>query len=529
MTTTNQTSHHLTTKEELEQTRDDANKAYLGSQKDAARAAGLIALLWTKTASPNADSVGKAWLAQQVEAKNTMIKAHNKGANNKANHLVPIPVDDAYAQVIRIAFVLDERKQQPQVSRNRTVVEGVITDHPDHALMTADEFAGAIMKEGGFEAYLNQKRGNEGKQPALEAAVRDFLNKELLDRIAIATPKDTVDLGVQDIDDGTVILVGRHKQGQLDVCAVVPVDESTQSALLRPFSHYFAGAPEPSALFIHNAMQLADLVRDGTTTELRAGGMQSGTWLKVEQVATLEGGATGPVMSITVRHADASVIVRVGAKATVKLTAPASPLMLMPEDHRKLRKRHAVLHAVFCNTVTETLTGGMRWSVLNKALENPADATVEASWTDPSGHDHKPLTIRGFDDAISADLSRGDLRQLREQGALEHVKTGNEKSPTRVNVEWGEANMAFSLLKRQSTMKLTAPTAKKGSKSFKLEFVQAAVDKALKAGAKAFTLAVDPVGLLRLSWGDDVANYEVFVPASTSTGGLITSKQEPLV
>jgi hypothetical protein len=528
--TSNHSNPHQTTKEDLNRIRDEAKRSHLGSQKDAGRAAGSLAVLWIKTASPYADSVGRDWRKNELATHTVRINSHNKGLKKKSDHWVPIPEDDEHAQNIRIAFDADTRELQPMVSRYSCVVKGLVEDHPDYALMTADEFANYIAKQGGFEAYLQQKRGNEGKQPVLEAAVRKSLEEGLSERVESAKPKATLPLNLPKIDDGTVILIGRHKQGQLDVCAVVPVDDSAHPPMLRPFSHHFAEAPEPSALFIHNTMQLAGLVKEGEATELRAGGMQSGSWLKVDQVATLEGGAAGPVMSVTVRHADASVIVKARAKASVGLTAPPAPLMLMPDDHARLRKRHAVPLAVFCNTVTEALTAdGMCWSVRNRALNDSKEATVEATWIDPSGQDHKPLTIRDFDDAMSADLSRAALRDLRERGALEHAKTGNEKSPTRVNLEWDGQNLGFSVLKGQSVVPLNTPAQRKGSRSFKLGVVQAAVDKALKAGAAAFTLAIDPAGLLRLSWEDEVAAYEVFIPASTSTGGLITSKQTPLV
>lgn len=530
MSATNQQNPHTTTKADLDKTRADANLVHLGSQRDAARAAGYLAELYTKTASPSADDVGKGWLKSEVDTKNTKIDGYNRGKKKGEARRVPIPEDDEYTKVIRASFDLDDRKDQPNVSRYRTVLVGLIADNEKrYAQMTHDEFADFIKQKGGFEAFLNAKRGNGEKQHGLEAAIRDYLSKQLAERITKAPSKVVVPFNVPDVDDGTVILVGRRNQGQLDVCAVVPVEGSTQVEMLRPFSHHFAEPPEASALFIDNAMRLADLVKHGMKTDLQAGGTASGDFLEVQQVATLEKGTAGPVMSITVLHSDASVVVRVAAKKRVTLTSPASPLMLTPADQGKLRKRHAPPHVAFCTTVTEARSAqGLCWSVKNMALE-AKDATVEANWIDPSGHDHKPLTVRGFDDAISVDMSRSELRQLRGSGVLEHGRTGNDKDPTRVNVEWGGQELAFKLLKSRSPLTLTSPTEKKGARAFELKTVQTAVDKALKAGAKDYKLAIDPVGLMRLSWGDDVATYEVFIPARTPTGGLITHKQEPLV
>ncbi len=533
MSTTDQQDPHMTTEAELDKMRTDANTVHLGSQRDAARAAGYLAMLYTKTASPSADDVGKGWLKSEVDNKNTKIDGYNKGKKKREERLVPISEDDEYTKVIRASFDLDERKDQPNVSRYRTVLVGLIADNEKrYAQMTYDEFADFIKEKGGFEAYLNDKRGNAEKQPVLEAAIRDYLSNKLAERITKAPPKVIVPFGVPDVDDGTVILVGRHSQGQLDVCAVVPVEASTQAEMLRPFSHHFAEPPEASALFLDNSMRLADLVKDGMKTDLRAAGTASGNFLTVQQVATLEQGTTGPVLSITVRHADASVIVKAAAKKRVKLTGPASPLMLMPEKQDELRKRHTPPHVAFCTTVTEAQSAqGLCWSIKNMALEakKAKDAIIEANWIDPSGHDYKPLTVNGFDDAISADLSRGELRQLRESGVLENPKTGKDENPTRVSVEWDGQELTFSLAKSRSPLKLTLPVKKKGARAFGLKTVQAAVDKALKTGAKDYKLAIDPVGLLRLSWGDEVATYEVFIPATPTTGGLTTAKLEPIV
>ena len=531
MSQTNSTDLNEVTDTQLEGHRAAARASLAGAKKNAAKAAAHLYMLLTMIVSSD---IGRAWLVAEVAKRNASIASHNKQNKGKGRH-VPIPDEPLATRVIRIVYGLDKPSEQSIASRHLKVQEQLAERFGDDQPSDVGAIESYFEEEGGFEAVLLISRGKEGVKadPKAGTVINQAIEEAVKEAIANIGTKFTMTVPQQELQDGSFIMFGTKEGGDVRCHAALPVDAKTQIPMLRAFWADILPVADGTSLLLRSVDDLCDLVPQGGSTDLHEGDNTSGAQLRVERVLVMLKSQTNTTLWITARHSDASVMVKIRPISGLTHFVPEQPIMMLPEELKKLRSLHATAGAFrFNNLHEDTTLRPVAWTVTNSALKAAKidGAEVTAAWQLVSDEARKPLLVQHFKPFVvnltAIQLSK-DIDALCADVA--EKKYGEAKGDANIHLAWDLAKLTLrrnKFLVREFV--IPKPPSQAAQRLFRGSYLKAAVKAALQAGADNYRLSIDPAGMLSLAWTNAVAEYEVFIPASSSTGGLMTNKQASL-
>lgn len=528
----------------------NAARVAFGTAKSASTdALARLYLAYRHMMFPSAPPDNKQWFARQIATHNLEVgqQSPQQVADKKKRALVSItltgePNNDLLA-FVKLVADLRRAGDETHASRVRRALEWVMGRFDQTAIVSAEDVTEAVKNAGGFEAVIQSARGNPSKgDPNLVAAVAKAVLAEIASRA-----KEQAPLFATDLPPGSVVANGLHAalvrsaNGRLEVVGHHPLDAEKDGALLSAFRVALLPTSGGAPALLSRIHALSGIVPEGGLTMLTEGGGWNTAPLKEERVLLLRSGAGGlPEIVVTARHVDASPVVLIRPTAACGPLAldPGSCLALMKADRQKFEKLFAVddveriLSVSAPNTVEadhDVGAVGVVWRASIIAETKAKDhKSFDFKWWPIGPHAHRPVEVANINKTITASATAEDIRTLKVSAldpAMAKVRDGKpDAKPTAVRVTSNGVTMRLAAVAGADvSMAVAQPASKPVQLLFRLSDLYATVSVLLRVGVTQAEVAVDEVGLLAFTWSDAVASYSVFLPAMSTTGGLLTN------
>ena len=304
---------------------DQARAGYTLAKDGAAKAAAHAYMVWLNTLSGQALSDIKKWFEGEIATENAKITKHNaeeailkdrvrrlkNGTLRKDDPLREEPknkaerdqqeadraerktlfdLDDkawakrkqigielgndlmlSFAAVVRFTFQLKGTNEASVVSRYASVLAWVDDHFEGTVPADANEVVDAIKAVGGFEAALQDYRGNTTSAMTDEDAEdrkiqRDAIAAEVTDAVISAPAKGVVALGDMLPVNGLVTLIGRVVNGQVEVVGQLPSSEAEINAALLQIRDGSLLPTHAASDFVARTLALGQIVQEGAKT-----------------------------------------------------------------------------------------------------------------------------------------------------------------------------------------------------------------------------------------------------------------------
>ena len=591
---TNTPSSQTVTSDTVLDQMDQARAGYALAKDGAAKAAAHAYMVWLNTLSGQAPSVIKSWFEGEIATENAKIVAHNSAETtlkkrvnglkigklpkddelNKATKdkaeikqqeaaraalQALFPLDDkawakrrqigielgndpmsSFAAVVRFTFQLKGTNEASVVSRYASVLAWVEQHFVSTVPAAADEVVDAIKAVGGFEAALQDYRGNTTSAMTDEDAEDRKLQRDAIAAAAKAAVISAPAKGVVALDDaapthGLVTLIGRVVDGNIEVVGQLPSSEAEINAALLQIRDEALLPTHAASDFVARTLALGQVVQEGGKTAKTTDGLAAGKLLKETRAVSLVPHATAGVqVVISGLYGSASVIVKATPNAErVKLGTITSPVMLPHAQHAPLAavvEKHIDRLLVDITPIADQT--GFKWQSTDRALaaKNRDNAVKVFGFDDMASMDTKPLDVDGFKPQFTVSVTAADLKALYDSKfeAWDSDKASN-KSTKLMQLGFGTGKVTYTLDgKAPFAFPFKGLVGGTHSLQFRPRDLVDLVTALLATDAPAFDLKGDTGGMLGVSFADANGTYEVFMPTATADRTLNPKRVEPM-
>lgn len=564
-----------------------AKSAYAASNDSAALSAGNIYLVWLETLAPQAHADLATWMNNQIADVNKTIDEHNEAeralkarvGNFRSSSLDksdPLSIEakndheraeqaadresltkltilsktdwaarrkvriehrenaSKFSMIVRFTLGLYAPADASIVSRYAKVVQWIEDNFAGKALGDVDEIVTAIKAAGGFDRVINAQRGNpdpdneelsDSDKKAIAEALTELSNSAVMN----APARASFDMAADGFTEGIVTLLGRYKNGKVEVVAGAPVAGRELDHALSELDPALIKPSDDTTELIARVLSIGDLVSVGESTNKRDADLKSGAALPSERVLALVPWDSGGVqLIISARYADASIVV----KATTSLADFDSlgPIAMLPaEDLDKLRR---LLESPTQRSLIEVAVSGpdLIWTASNTALvkAKSTKATRTFEFVDISMVGHKPLNVTMFRETARTTLTTSALEGINAK-VFDATRPTAKQAVKPIEFLFTAEKLTVSgNAKVVHEIPISAAIAGVESLSVRAGDLFGLIKLLLALKPTVFDLSADPGGLLKISWKDRLANYEVFLPTVLSDGKLNPRRVEPM-
>ena len=567
---------------------EKAKSAYASSNESSALSASSIYLVWLDTCAPQAHVDLSNWMKSKFAEMNATIDAHNdrekalktrvrKFASGSLDTTDPLmvkaktdderaaqdkdradlvtlqnlpdaawtkrrmvriePRDNAseFAELARFTLALYSPADASIVSRYSKVLEWIDAKFAGTVIADVSEIADAIKDAGGFERVINDQRGKEESDPDEknekdEKAIAGAISELSVAAIMTGKAKGSLDLAASDLDEGIVTLLGRYKGGKVEIIAEAAVSADELNRTVSKFETALNLPTSAMTELVARVIAIGDVVTIGETTNKREADLKSGAPLLSERALTLMPSDKGTALVVSARYAEASVVVKV-APANASLGIVPTSVMLAGKDLDKLASMVETRSRRTLIDISPVALGtDLAWSVSNSALvtAKSANAVRSFAFADLANIGHRPLAVTLFREHATATLSVDQLNALRTDVFDDNKPSSKEAGKpiefvftTDKLVVRGNAKLVHDI---------DVPTSVRGIETLSVRagdlFALLKLLSALKPAS--IDIAADTGGLLKFSWSDGLASYEVYVPTTMADGKLNPRRVEPM-
>lgn len=565
-----------------------ARSAYASSNDSAALSASTIYLVWLDTFSSQAHADLAEWMRNEFAEINKKIDAHNeaekalktrvrKFASGSLDTTDPLmvkaktadehatqdkdradlvtlqnlpdaawtkrrmiriePRDNAseFAELVRFTLALYSPADASIVSRYSKVLEWIKAKFVGSAIADVSEIADAIKDAGGFERVINDQRGKEEGDPDEknekdEKAIAGAISELSVAAIMTGEAKGSFDLTANDLNEGIVTLLGRYKGGKVEIVAEAAVSADELNRTVSKFETALNLPTSAMTELVAHVIAIGDLVTIGETTNKREADLKSGATLLSERALTLMPSDKGTAIVVSARYAEASVVVK-ATPANASLGITPTAVMLAGKDLDKLASMVETRSRRTLIDISPVASGtDLAWSVSNSALvtAKSANAVRSFAFADLANIGHRPLDVTLFREHATATLSVDQLDTLRTD-VFDDNKPSSKEAGKPIEFVFTTDKLAV-----RGNAKLVhvidVPTSAPGIETLSVGagdlFALLKLLSALKPAS--IDIAADTGGLLKFSWSDELASYEVYVPTAMSDGKLNPRRVEPM-
>ena len=591
---TNTPSSQTVTSDTVINQMDQARAGYALAKDGAAKAAAHAYMVWLNTLSGQAPSVIKSWFEGEIEAENAKIVAHNseeatlkdrvrrlengnlkkddplnKDTKDKAEikqqeadraalqalftlndkawakrRQIGIELGNdpmsSFAAVVRFTFQLKGTNEASVVSRYASVLAWVEQHFVSTVPAAADEVVDAIKAVGGFEAALQDYRGNTTSAMTDEDAEdrkiqRDAIAAEVTDAVISAPAKGVVALGDMLPVNGLVTLIGRVVNGQVEVVGQLPSSEAEINAALLQIRDGSLLPTHAASDFVARTLALGQIVQEGAKTAKTTDGLVAGKLLKETRAVSLVPHATaGLQVVISGLYGSASVIVKATPNANrVKLGTVNSPVMLPHAQHAPLAalvEKHIDRNLVDITPIADQ--AGFVWQSTDRALaaKNRDNAVNVFGFEDMASMDTKPLDVDGFKPQFTVSVTAADLKALFDSSLKVWAEDkASNKSTKLMRLGFVAGKITYTIEGGSSfAFPFKGLVIGTHSLQFRPRDLVDLVTALLATDAPAFDLKGDTGGMLGVTFSDANGTYDVFLPTATADRTLNPKRVEPM-
>lgn len=564
-----------------------AKFAYAASNDSAALSAGNIYLVWLETLAPQAHADLATWMKNQIADVNKTIDEHNEAekalkarvGNFRSSSLdksdplsIEAKTDDEraaqaadresltkltnlsktdwasrrkirieerenaskFAVIVRFTLGLYAPADASIVSRYAKVVQWIEGKFAGDAVGDVDEIVTAIKVAGGFDRVINAQRGNtdpddeelsDSDKKAIAEALAELSNSAVMN----APAKASFDMAADGFTESIVTLLGRYRNGKVEVVAGAPVAGRELGHALSELDPALIKPADDTTELIARVLSIGDLILVGESTNKRDADLKSGATLPSERVLTLMPCDLGGVqLVISARYADASIVVK-ATPTIADFDSLGAIAMLSAEDLDKLQQ---LLDTPTRRSLIEVAASApdLIWTATNTALVKAKSkkATRTFEFVDISMVGHKPLNVTMFREAAKTTLTTSALEGINAKVFDATKPTAKEAVKPIEFLFTAEKLTVSGNAKVVHEIPIAAANARVESLSVRAGDLFDLMKLLLALKPTVFDLSADPGGLLKISWKDRLANYEVFLPTVLSDGKLNPRRVEPM-
>jgi len=554
--TTNEFLRRPPTADELKAFLDSAHTEFSNAKSNAMRAAAHAYLLWYYAESDHAEIFAKEWLDNAIAKRNAEIDDHNtnieslkrrakqfqKGelndplTENEASQLQSYanytPADwtklklvsigartsaSKFTRLVKFIFKFEKPADASDVSRYAKVLEYIEQHNEKLAERNVDVIVQLLGDAGGFEAAIEQMRGNDNKTD--EAAIEADLNviKAAVDGAKIGE----VDFTAKHSIGSYVFLVGRQNGGKITVCSELALNDNEANDLLFKVGEEVFGPCDPFVAFASRVCSLGELVREGRVSNISADGNLAGAKLKATRTYSLCNRENRSCIIVSGIYTDASVVIYAFPKdINIGSVEVGKCLMLKGTDGADLSKR----------------LGDIRRRMLTSIISKDGDASVPVywhvqseihelvlAWASMFDQEHRPVNLRTFENDRSFSLTKMQVKELLDDylHAWAKTKTDDQKVAKALSITIfdGKFTVGHQVFGKH-TLTIDEQVGPCVSLNLRPRDLVDVCKKLTEQNAKVFTVKCDQNGMIAFEWADDLGNYAVYLPAVEPKGGL---------
>ena len=573
---------------------DQARAGYTLAKDGAAKAAAHAYMVWLNTLSGQALSDIKKWFEGEIATENAKITKHNaeeailkdrvrrlkNGTLRKDDPLREEPknkaerdqqeadraerktlfdLDDkawakrkqigielgndlmlSFAAVVRFTFQLKGTNEASVVSRYASVLAWVDDHFEGTVPADANEVVDAIKAVGGFEAALQDYRGNTTSAMTDEDAEDRKLQRDAIAAAAKAAVISAPAKGVVALDDaapthGLVTLIGRVVDGNIEVVGQLPSSEAEINAALLQIRDEALLPTHAASDFVARTLALGQVVQEGGKTAKTTDGLAAGKLLKETRAISLVPHATAGVqVVISGLYGSASVIVKATPNAErVKLGTITSPMMLPNAQHAALATVVGThIDRLLVDITPQVDQVGFAWQSTDRALaaKNRDNAVKVFGFDDMASMETKPLDVDGFKPQFTVSVTAADLKALYDSSLEVWAEDkASNKSTKLMQLGFGTGKVTYTLDgKSPFAFPFKGLVGGSHSLQFRPRDLVDLVTALLATDAPAFELKGDTGGMLGVSFADANGTYGVFMPTATADRTLNPKRVEPM-
>ena len=574
---------------------DNINKAkhsFFQSKEAAGEAAARAYMVWGDTMSPTAHKDSRDWIDAQIAKRNHAIEEHNKEEkalrekakkfvngkladdnwlNSKpetqaereelakekamlialneltsqqwtARRKVAVEARDnasKFTKVVKYVFEFEYATEASVTSRYATVMEWIDTRFAGVVIHDVTELTDAIKAAGGFEAVLNEQRGN--KSSAYDAgetdreAIAAALATQTKAAIKTAAAKAIFEMEVNDVQENIVFLVGRFVDGKVEVVGEMPMSADKLDEAVAKFCDDTVLPTHANTEFVARVLQLGKLVEEGKASDATEDGLKAGKRELVQRAFTLvPNKGSGVEVLVSAVFADASIIVKAKPNLDhVVLGAVATPVMMKAADLHALEKMLGDRATRRLVDVTPDINDGeLSWIACNSALaaNKSANAERRQCFEPVIDQEVKPLDVDVFKTQFAVEVEVSDLRALYK----DYLKAWKEVKDAKKNQKPMTLTFKDNKVNCQIDTQLGYEVPSFGANpiavqlTFRPRDIHALVLELTKQTVKAVKVSGDPSGLLCVTWADHYGQYCVYLPTATKENKLEHRRVAPL-
>lgn len=548
----NDPNHQPMTDQALLAELNQVQSAFTHAKSASTEALSRLYIAYLHMGAASAPQENREWLARQIAAHNEevdqeaeeQISSNSKGQTKRKRvkiHITHEPKRDLLA-FVKFGAGLTYAGDESHASRVSRALEWVIKHFQGKEVRTADEVVDAVKRYGGFEAVIRLARTGDPKPNAkLEAAVARAVQKQVMQHATHAAAALVADLpSGSKLPDGVYVALVRPAQGKLELLSHRELKPEKDGPLLSAFRSSFLPAPPGAAALLRRTMTLSSIVPEGALTMLNEGDGWTTAPLCEERALILRAGSNGASeIIISARHVDAGPVISIRPSAACDslATSPAGCLIMTTDARKELERLFAVSDVEHVLAVGAELPvdgtiadDRMVWRASSEyELKAPDTKQIDFNWEPISANAYRPLEVVGFNSTVTASATGADIKTLQtsvvdpawisSQGA----KEGAKPVAVRVVSDGHHVHIAAS-----ASMDVKLPVAKgTGSRVqllVRLMDLKAATDALVRLGVTEAQVSADSGGILAITWSDSLASYSVFLPAMSTTGGLLTAR-----
>ena len=435
-----------------------------------------------------------------------------------------------FTTIVKFVMGFVSHSDSSMTSRYATVLSWVEQHFAGSVVDSVKEIAEAIKAAGGFEAVCRHQ-GNVLHQGNEDRKVQSELNKSIKDFVKLAAKgapvKGALDFKAKAVNDDFVVLIGRQNGDKLEVISDVQVKPSDlDSIIARVEDEAFLPADKSSQL-VHRVLSLGHVVEHARPTAETVDGTKAGAKRYTERVLTLRPDAKGQAqLVVSARYGDASAVVYATPKTSSVDFGPISDAFVLSMDQyveleKRLKDRY---QRRFMRVETDAepvieqeqyLDCKLTWSTAYCEQVDPQDKAGQTFyWTEWSQDKRKPFDVENcqWQFEVTADKAQFETALshfvVEEDGKLKHAFPDEA-----MTLAFGGSKMAIKATGFTDVeLAVGGTVAEPVELRLRPQDVSELLANLVAQDADNFTIKGDDNGALAVFWGDELADYAVYIP-----------------
>ena len=447
-----------------------------------------------------------------------------------------------FMPVVRYVLHFDKPKHSAMVSRYCLAVEWLDHKFSENPNADIDQIKAAIETEGGFDCCIDAQRlVNEGADTTQsdENLILQAQNKVAQEMVAGLKAKTTIQMSANKARNGYVLLLARTNGIALDVLGETRVGDSEMDRAVSWLGDEHMSPADPELEFVSRVLGLGETIKDKQEVPVLSKGTDK---VFTERLVTMRHSPEGkPQLVVSVNKADACSVLHATPVSSDILTMAKGECVLqaaargrLEREVRSRARRHLLTMKV--NTAPKRAddtdaSSPLSWELHNRALsdKNRSSANQSFFWTDLASVRSRPLDVDNFAPEFKGTLEQSDIIVVEAQllDPWRQNKAGNKNARAfQIEVQDNKIRMICG---DADPFDLTMNSDYRGKTTmrFRISDIDALFSHIAETHA-IFEISGDSGGLLRVSWSDDFAHYDYFIPTIGADGRLLNRRVAPM-